>query len=346
MSGSSKGFLVFLLVLAVGAGVGWTWLSSGLGGSDFAEGEPVVFEVPEGIGASAVGDKLAEEGVIRSGLAFKLAARDDPRANRIRPGVYQLERGMSADEILEILSDAPPAAEVFRVTIPEGLTVDQTLDRIAAAGPYGEDELRAALANVALPEWVPELPEEADPFEGLLFPDTYEFTVETPAEEILAKLVAQTENIIGQVEPPAGFSRYEILIMASLIEREARLREEQPVIASVIYNRLSQPMRLQIDATVQYARGEHTDRVTFEDLRIASLWNTYEVDGLPPTPISGSGRAAILAAAEPSDTDYLFYVVNDLETGSHAFATTLDEHNRNVQEFRRMRAEAQAQSEG
>jgi UPF0755 protein len=345
VSRGSKAFLVVLVLLAVGVGAGMSWLSGGTGDSDFVEGEPVVFEVPEGVGARQVAVLLEEEGVIRSGFAFRLSARDDERASKIRPGVYELRRGMSADEILEILSDAPPAAETFRVTIPEGLTVDQTLDRLAAAGPYDEEELRAALEQVALPAWVPELPEEADPFEGLLFPDTYEFTVETAAADVLARLLEQTENILDQVDLPDGFSRYEVLIMASLIERETKVREEQALVSSVIHNRLSRPMRLQIDATVQYARGEHTDRVLFRDLEIASLWNTYQHDGLPPTPISGSGRAAILAAAEPAETDYLFYVVSDLETGEHAFATSAEEHNRNVAEYRRKRDEAQARAE-
>lgn len=342
MSGSSKAFLAVLVILAIGVGVGVSWLTSGVG-DDFEEGERVVFEVPEGVGASTVSRLLADEGIIRSRLAFRLAARDDERSSKIRPGVYELERGMSADEILEILSEAPPAAEVFRVTVPEGLTVDQTLDRLADAGPHTREELRAALGSVALPSWVPELPEEADPFEGLLFPDTYEFTLDTDASQVLAKLVEQTESIVEQVEPPEGFDRYEVLIMASLVERETRVREEQEIIASVIHNRLQQPMRLQIDATVQYARGEHTDRVTFDDLKVASLWNTYENDGLPPTPISGSGRAAIVAAAEPAETDYLFYVLDDIEAGTHAFARTADEHNQNVAEFRRKRAELEAE---
>jgi UPF0755 protein len=346
VSGSSKGFLVFLLLLAVGLGAGWSWVSSNVLGSDddFEEGEVVVVEVPEGVGASAVGDQLADEGVIRSAFAFKLAARDDERASQIRPGTYELQRGMSAAAILEILSEAPPAAESFRVTIPEGLTIDATLARLADAGPHSEDDLRAALDQVELPPWVPvdELPEDAELFEGLLFPDTYEFTVERSPAELIGALLEQTESVLADVDIPEGYDEYDMLIMASLIERETRVVEEQAMVSSVIYNRLAEPMRLQIDATVQYARGEHTDRVLFEDLEIASLWNTYQNDGLPPTPISAAGRSAITAAANPADTPYLFYVVNDLETGAHAFAETLTEHNRNVAEYQRLRAEAQA----
>jgi UPF0755 protein len=345
VSRSSKAFLVVLVLLAVAVGAGLAFLNTGGGGNDFAEGEPVVFEVPEGVGASTVADLLEEEGIIRSAFAFKLAARGDERSNKIRPGVYELERGMSSDEILARLSEAPPAAETFRVTIPEGLTVDQTLARIADAGPYTVEELERALDGVALPEWVPlaELPEDAVEFEGLLFPDTYEFVVTADPQEVLGKLMAQTEAVLDQVDLPEGYTKYDILIIASLIERETRVREEQPVVSSVIHNRLERPMRLELDATIQYARGEHTERVLFSDLEVQSLWNTYRNDGLPPTPIANAGRTALVAAAEPDDTDYLFYVVNDLATGAHAFAETLDEHNRNVAEFRRMRDEAQAE---
>jgi UPF0755 protein len=345
LSTGSKGFLVVLLLLTFGVGGGVALLGGAPRGADGpAEGETVVFEVPEGAGASQVADDLEAAGVIRSATAFRLAARFDDRANQLRPGTYELTVGMGTDEIMEALSTAPEPAETFRVTIPEGYTVSQTLERIAEAGPHHVQTLEAALAAVALPDWVPvaDLPEGAQELEGLLFPDTYEFLVTADAQEVVSKLVEQTDIVLGQITPPAGMTRYDVLIIASLIEREARVREEQAVISSVIHNRLARPMRLQIDATVQYARGEHTDRVLFEDLEIDSAWNTYEVDGLPPTPIAGAGRSAIAAAAEPQQTGYLYYVVDDLETGTHAFATTQAEHEANVAEYRRLRAEAES----
>lgn len=345
LSGGSKAFLVVLLLAAVGVGAGLTMLTGSVGGDDRpAEGETVVVEVPEGAGASQVAEDLEAAGVIRSATAFRLAARFDERSNRLRPGTYELVVGMDTDEIMTILSTAPEPAETFRVTIPEGYTVSQTLERVAAAAPHSVEALESALAAVALPEWVPvsDLPEGAQEFEGLLFPDTYEFVVNADPQEIISTLVEQTDIVLSQVTPPEGMTRYEVLVVASMIEREARVREEQSVISSVIHNRLARPMRLQIDATVQYARGEHTDRVLYSDLEIDSAWNTYQVDGLPPTPIAGAGRTAIQAAAAPAETDYLFYVVNNLETGEHAFATTAAEHEANVAAYRRLRAEAES----
>lgn len=350
LSRSSKVFgSILLVVLAIGAGVVYATLFAPgpLGDAgEVADGEPVTVEIPEGLAASQVADLLVEEGVIRSAFAFKVAARFDERANQLRPGTYELRGGMSTDEILALLAAGPEPAETFRVTIPEGLSVDQTLERLADAGGYDVAALREALDAVALPAWVPvdRLPEEAEVFEGLLFPDTYEFLADAHPQEVLAQLVEQTEAVLDQVTPPEGLERYDVLIIASLIERETRVREEQAVVSSVIHNRLERGMRLQIDATVQYARGEHTDRVLFSDLEIQSLWNTYEVDGLPPTPIAAAGRSAIEAAADPADTAFLYYVVSDLETGAHAFAETKQEHDRNAAEFRRKRREAESGS--
>jgi UPF0755 protein len=330
LSKGSKGFLLTLLFFAAVVVGGVMMMGSA---SDGADGEPVTVEVPEGAGASAVADILADQGVIRSAFAFRLAARFDDRASRIREGTYTMQTGMGTDAALEELSAEPEGAETFRVTIPEGRTAQQTLERLAEAegSPFSLQELEEALTGVPLPEWVPsDLPEAPRPFvayEGLLFPDTYEFRVDTDPQDMLNSLVAQTDSVMDDIDPPEGLSRHEVLVMASLVEREARLPEEQRRISSVMHNRLAEPMRLQIDATVIYAHGEHLDRVLNEHLEIDSPWNTYQADGLPPTPISGSGRAAIEAAADPVDEDYLYYVVIDPETGEHGFSRTLEEHN-------------------
>ena len=317
-------------------------VNSMIGGPELAS-EPVSVEVPEGFGAGGVADLLEERGVIRSATIFKLQARLDDRSSRIRPGTYEFEPGASFDEILTALTEVPEAAPTFRVTIPEGLNVEQTLDRVAEAedSPFRKRQLRRALRGVALPAWVPqELPEGAEPFEGMLFPSTYDFLQAATPEDVLGQLVEQTETVMERVGVPAE-ERYETLIKASLIERETRVREEQPIVSSVISNRIEQGMRLQIDATVVYAKGETVNRVLTSDLEIDSPWNTYQIDGLPPTPISGAGESAIQAAANPEETEFLYYVVDDRDTGSHAFAETLSEHNQNVQEYREERAAEQ-----
>ena len=325
--------LTAVIALALLAAATFSYLSGGSG-----EGELVAFTVPDGVGASTLADILAEEGVIRSAFAFKLRARFDDRAATIQAGDYELRKGMSVGDVLDALSTGPAAPDSFRVLIREGLTVEQTLEAIAGAqgSPFTVDQLREALNGVALPEWVPaeDLPDAAEPFEGLLFPDTYDFRLDIDPQTLLARLVEQTDKVLASVAPPANLSPYQVLVMASLIEREARLREEQPRISAVMHNRLERGMQLQIDATVLYALGEHKARVLYEDLEIDSPWNTYRNPGLPPTPISGAGRAAIEAAANPAPEDYLYYVVVDPETGRHGFSRTLDEHNRLRQEAR------------
>ena len=301
-------------------------------GSTQTAAEPVQVVIPEGVGAGGVADILHEAGVISNATLFRAQARFDERASRIIPGTYELTPGMSTGEILEVISTPPPSAPTFRVTIPEGLTVEQTLKRIAKAtdSPFSAQQLAKALGDVALPAWVPtDLPAQADPFEGLLFPNTYEFKLDATPQDVLGQLVAQTEKVLEGVAAPKGLSPYEVLVIASLIEREARLRDEQPKISSVIHNRLDEGIPLQIDATVLYALGEHKPRVLYSDLEVDSPWNTYKYPGLPPTPISASGQAAIEAAADPADTKFLYYVVVDPETGEHAFSETYEEFLRN-----------------
>lgn len=348
LSNSSKGFLIVLLVVGVVAGIGAWWLVADRGAPDASDGRLVEFEVPEGVGASQIAEDLAEAGIIGSEWAFRLAARFDARSERIQAGTHELRTGMSSDEVLAALS-SEPEIDTFQVTIPEGLTLAQTLARVAEAGDYDVEALRAALDQVEAPTWVPpadQLPDGARRFEGLLFPNTYRFRADAAPASVLQRLVNETQSVMEGVQPPQGFTRYEVLTVASLVEREAKLAEEQPTIASVIYNRLARPMPLQVDATVYYARDGGSGPLTRSDLEIQSPWNTYESPGLPPTPIAGAGSSAIEAAANPADTDYLYYVVDDLERGSHAFAETKAEHDRNVREYRQMREQQQAQGQG
>lgn len=344
MSNSSKAFLVFLILAIGGGAVAFTmWNRSTAPAGDLAD-DPVQVTIPEGSGTRDIAALLEESGVIRSATAFTAAAALDGRSGQIQPGTYTLNPGWSTQQILDVLAAGEPAPESFRVTIPEGLTVTQTLERIADAdgSPFTVEQLREALPLVALPEWVPqrELPEGAEAFEGMLFPNTYDFTVEQAPEEVLTRLVEETDRVMNEVGAAArnDLSLYDTLVLASLIEREARLAEERPTISSVIHNRLEIGQALQIDATVVYgiavATGERPSSLTTADYQFDTPWSTYLYPGLPPTPISGSGRASIEAAANPADTPYFFYVVEDQETGRHRFSETLEEHNQAIAEIR------------
>ncbi|CAN5272859.1 endolytic transglycosylase MltG [soil metagenome] len=329
LSKSSRRFLTVLAVLGLAVWLGLRSLTPATGG-EVEPGRRVALHVPRGSDASSIGDLLARKGVLDStaASAFKIKTRFDPRGEQIQAGDYVLQTGMDSKEALQTLAEGPILPDVYRVTVPEGLDVDQTLAILAEQSPFSAGRLRRALGDVRVPSWVPDdLPRGADPYEGVLFPETYDFSEETSPEELLTRLVQQTESVMREVPPSPLLSPYQVLITGSLIEREALLSDEQRRISSVIHNRLRRGMLLQIDATVLYALGNHKERLIYEDLKVASPWNTYKRPGLPPTPISGAGEAALLAAADPADERYLYYVVVDPDTGRHGFSRTLREHN-------------------
>jgi UPF0755 protein len=329
-----------LMVLSIIGGVLFVLMRyDGGGGAGGAEGDVITVEVPEGATADDVGEILVDAGVIDSALTFQAVTRVDARASQIQPGTYELREGMDTGEILDRLTQESQV-EAFQVTIPEGLTVDATLERIAEAeqSPFTVDELHDALAGVALPAWVPtDLPRRAVPFEGLLAPNTYEFRADINAQDLLNELVSATDAALQELGVDED-DRYETLIIASLIEREVRVPEEQPTVSSVIRNRQREDMTLDIDAAVRYATALDGGEPEV-DTTIDSPWNTYRNTGLPPTPIAAPGRAAVNAAVNPADTNLLFYVVCDVETGQHAFSRNLGDHNRNVDRYREIAGE-------
>lgn len=360
-----------LMVVLTGAGL-WTvsWALGGAAGS----GKPVNVVVPEGASAAQVASQLDSKGVIRSAIAFRLKARSRDLDRTLTAGTYELETGMSVDETLAAFAAGPQAPEVMRFTLPEGLTVEQTVTSLASQTPHSVDEYRQVLEQrtVEVPDWTPALDGFGDqvrqPYEGLLFPETYELRLEAGPGQVLQRLADQLGQVYADIvggSPPsstppsptstpatptspvspapsvgsasrsnqavaADYDRYQKLVVASLVEEEARIADERPVIAGVIYNRLARGMRLQIDAANIYAVGEHTEEVTQEYLEVDSPYNLYETAGLPPTPISAPGRASIEAAFNPAEHAFLYYVKID-EDGTHAFAETLQEHNRNKQ---------------
>jgi len=361
LSRGSKWFLGFLVVLGVGVGVGVMWLNDTLPERrPIAAGEAYLLTVESGESVRAVADRLAEAGVVRNATTFRIAAGDAELATRLRPGEYDLETGMDSESVILALLDGPdrggPGSGV-RFTVQEGLTVEQTLERLAAQfDDFEEAEFRAVLDErteagtnaegvLQLPDWAPEpadAPAEVEePYEGLLFPETYEVAGDATPLQVLQRMVDQLERVMDEVPAEQvtaaqdrGIDRFEMLTLASLIERETRVDDERRTVAGVIENRLADGMRLQIDATVIYAIGEPRNVVLLEDLEVEHPYNTYRVDGLPPGPISGMGRASLTAAFEPEEVSFRFYVLTPECDGRHVFADTLDEHNVNVAAFR------------
>ncbi len=311
-------------------------------GPSLPAGEEVEVEVASGSSATGIARQLEDEGLIVAAGDFERAVRVGGVADQLKAGTYTLIGGMSVPQIIEVLVLGPPPMETYRVTVIEGLRMSEVLESLAEQTPYTEEELTEALldGDVTSPYLPDSLPAGTDPiiaWEGLLFPATYDFVEDASAETILQRLSDEMSTRIGRVDwtelEAKGLSIYEGLIIASLIEDEAKIEEERPVISSVIHNRLAEEMLLQIDATVIFALGENPGRVLNEHLEIDSPWNTYRNAGLPPTPIGGVRDTSMIAAAQPDDTGYFYYVLVDTD-GTHGFSETLDEHNAKVEQAR------------
>ena len=296
----------------------------------------VEITVPPGASARQIGNILADAGVIRSANEFELEVRDQGIANRLRAGSYQLLTGMDIDAVLPVLLRGP-IADAYRVTIPEGLRVIEIIAILAEASGREPEEFETALLEGEVSTDLRIMPEQVSlsDWEGLLFPDTYEFLRDSPPSEILQSLADTMQERVGGVDwtsiTEAGFDSYQGIIIASLIEAEVRVADERPLVASVIFNRLAEGMALQIDASVLY--GLNTRNGELFDNESESPYNLYKYAGLPPTPIGAPGRASLEAAAAPATSDYFFYVLSTAE-GGHTFAVTFDEHLANIERSR------------
>jgi UPF0755 protein len=239
---------------------------------------------------------------------------------------------MTLDEVLDVLTARPEPVPTVRLTIPEGYRLTQIADRVQDQLGIEVNEFMRALGrgDWALP---PYLPDNAESPEGFLFPETYQFRRRgTTAEDVIRRLIDQfgvvAEDLPWENADDLGVTPYEVVIIASMIEEEARLAEERPVIAGVIYNRLDIGMTLGIDATLLYDDPTPDGQLSFSDLEFDSPYNTRINAGLPPTPISSPGLASLEAALAPADTEFFFYVLCG-EDGHHEFAVTNAEHERN-----------------
>ncbi len=284
-------------------------------------GLPVTIEVPPGATARSIGQQLAEAGVVANADTFELAVRAADAAGALKAGVYPLETGMTSEVVIAILVDGPKA-ETFWVTIPEGLRIGEVLDRLASVSGISRNALDVALTTGSVTSaWLPEPATSVTEWEGLLFPDTYEFPTGVSPAAMLQLLSDTMASRAGEESPDYP---YELIIVASLIEAEAGVEEDRANIASVIFNRLDLGMPLQIDATVLFAMGRRGVALTLDDLQVDSPYNTYLVGGLPPTPIGSPGTASLAAAANPNSTDFLYYVLTSKD-GTHSFTSSYDE---------------------
>ena len=286
-------------------------------------GPPLRVVVPPGADGDAIGEILQRRGVVVDGGRFADYANDQGEGGAFKAGTYRLRAGTDFDRLIARLNAGPPAVAVRELTIPEGLRLTEVVDLVAQSGIDRRAYLRA-LRRADPPTGF----RGAQGLEGFLFPATYTIAKTGAARQLVADQLQAFDDRWSQVDLRYAKSKnltpYDVLIIASMIEREARVERERPLVSAVIYNRLRERMTLGIDATIRYQVGSWTAPLTVSQLERDTPYNTRTRQGLPPTPIANPGLASMQAAARPADVNYLYYVAKG-DSGRHFFTDSFDE---------------------
>ena len=307
----------FAFILGLGAGYARGYFASG----DL--GRTVTVVVPTGATLSTIAAELEAKGVVKHARAFVIRAESDGYATKFQPGTYSFHQNEPYEALVALLVRGvdPPTV---KVTIPEGSTLEQAAGLVAAKAGAITAADYVAVARDDPPPFRLAGYKPGTTLEGMLFPATYEVLPKVKARAFVEKQLTAFEQNFAKVDMTralkAKLTPYDVVIIASMIDREAMVPAERPLVAAVVWNRLRADMLLQIDATIQYALGKTKPVLTFDDLKIDSPYNTYKHAGLPPTPISNPGLAALKAAAAPANVDYLYYVARNDGTGRHYFS--------------------------
>ena len=325
--------LALLAVLAVAAGGLVLYARAQLDAPASSHATVVQVEVKQGETVDQLADDLQAKGVVRSSFWFKWFARFKGLADHLHAGRFKLDTGMGASAVVQKLEGTPEVA-VKRVVLAEGLNAEQMAKRVAAAGlGISADQYLAEVRTGSFSEpFLASRPQGAS-LEGFLFPDTYDFPMGTTAHQVVQAQLDDLARRAGPLlqSPPKGLTAYQLVVVASIVEREAQFDNDRPLVASAIDNRLAQGMPLQSDATVVYGLHITGREPTADELHVDTPYNTYLHTGLTPTPISNPGLASLQAAASPARTDYLFWVADGC--GHNHYAVTAQQHEQQNQQY-------------
>jgi UPF0755 protein len=329
-----KKLLLSLVLILTGLGVagGWFYLRAHQPYRGY-EGSEQFVEIPPGASSLAIGERLVAGGVVRDLPTYRLTLWQSGQGRRLKAGEYRFDHAMTPLEVIDKIARGD--AFVVTLTFPEGLTIAEMARIFESHGLGPAAAFVEAAQDAAL---IHDLDPAARNLEGYLFPETYAVPRKTDAPKLVRLMVGRFGHVFTQELRHAAAARQlsvrQAVALASIVEKETAKPEERPLVASVYVNRLRLRMPLQADPTVIFAiqqTGTYTGNLRHDDLMIDSPYNTYRYPGLPPGPIASPGRASLDAAVHPAESDALYFVSRN--DGSHVFAKTLDEHNRNVQQY-------------
>lgn len=322
--------LIILALIAAAAGITYSSYRNFITKPASDNGGEVVFKIEKGSTSSNIIDGLYDKELISNRLFAKIYVKLNVKKS-LKAGEYTFDKSMSPEAIFEKLQKGTRDLDVVRVTFPEGYNIKQIAGVLKEKGLIIEEDafIKETQEGEFDYDFLKDIPKDRPSrLEGYLFPDTYEFKAGVTEHQIIDKMLERFEEIFNQeISKKLGDrSLDELIIMASIVEREARVESERPIIAAVFYNRLKIDMQLQSCATIQYILGTNKERLLNKDLEIESPYNTYLNSGLPAGPISSPGRNSIKAALEPADVDYLYFVLKKYDgDGSHNFASNYNE---------------------
>ncbi len=290
--------------------------------------------IPQGADSLRIAKILSQHQLIKSPFLFILLSKIFNWEKDLKAGKYEL----TSPSLIEVLHRLRKGEiKIYRVTIPEGLPKWEVAKILSSKGVVKEDEFLRLIDNPQIFKEDCNFPLPKDSLEGYLYPDTYYFTRNENPQEVVKKFLVRFEEVVRLLyenwREKNHFSLEEVITLASIVEKEARVSSEKPIIAAVFYNRLQKGLRLRADPTVKYALGNFRERLTLSGLKIPSFYNTYLYHGLPPGPICSPGKDSIYAVLYPAKVDYLYFVAKG--NGSHQFSQTYEQHLKAVYQYQK-----------
>lgn len=315
--------------MLLAAAAGYFYYNTGLKAVSTENASAKEVIIPKGSSVKTIAGILEKENIIKDSLVFEIYCKFSDKADKLKAGKYSISNSLDVPGVVDVIATGKALVDTVKFTIPEGYKLEQIVEKLESLGVVSQEEIEAALEPGKYAyAFIGQIPDRENKLEGYLFPDTYEIYKDTNAEAIIDKLLGRFDQLFTEEyrnrAKELNMSIDQVVTLASIIEREAKLDSERKTISAVFHNRLKKNMMLQSCATVQYLFKEQKEVLTYKDLEIQSPYNTYIHAGLPPGPIASPGIKSIEAALYPEDSEYLYFVAKD--DGSHVFTKTYSEH--------------------